>query len=143
MPLRTGKANQSRMQLPPTSTTSCRRLATSKNFPAPPTRSRSGTERQAGPETVRTLPIILQKHLLILWPGGEDYGNAKAGTQNAETFYKQGVCAALDWGYNVFYFEGFDETWKPKSVGDSGSSADERHWGAFTDQRKPKWSISC
>ena len=75
--------------------------------------------------------------------GGDSYGAAIASTNNAKTFYKQGVCAALDWGYNVFYFEAFDETWKPKSVGDSGSSADERHWGAFTDQRAPKWSIGC
>ena len=75
--------------------------------------------------------------------GGEDYGAAKAGTVNARTFYKSGVCAALDWGLNVFYFEAFDETWKPKSIGDTGAIADETHWGAFTDTRNPKWSIGC
>ena len=75
--------------------------------------------------------------------GGDNYGDAAAGTANAKTFYKQGVCAALNLGVNVFYFEAFDETWKPKSVGDTKQSADERHWGAFTDQRAPKWSIGC
>ena len=75
--------------------------------------------------------------------GGEDYEAAIAGTANAKTFYKSGVCAALDWGLNVFYFEAFDETWKPKSKGDTGAKADETHWGAFTDTRNPKWSLGC
>ena len=45
------------------------------------------------------------------WPtaGGSTYGAAKAGTQNAATFYSQGVCGMLDWGVNIFYFEAFDE----------------------------------
>jgi glucan 1,3-beta-glucosidase len=45
------------------------------------------------------------------WPttGGTDYGAAVASTQNAATFYSQGVCGMLDWGVNVFYFEAFDE----------------------------------
>ena len=45
------------------------------------------------------------------WPstGGTDYGAAQASTQNAATFYSQGVCGMLDWGVNVFYFEAFDE----------------------------------
>ena len=45
------------------------------------------------------------------WPtdGGSDYGAAKASTQNAATFYSQGVCGMLDWGISVFYFEAFDE----------------------------------
>ncbi|KAI4214492.1 MAG: hypothetical protein LQ351_002909 [Letrouitia transgressa] len=79
------------------------------------------------------------------WPGdgGDDYGDAKAGTKNAATFYRTGVCAALDWGYNVFYFEAFDEAWKPKSTGDTGAQGDETHWGAFTADRKLKFSLSC
>ncbi|MCJ1475707.1 hypothetical protein MMC13_004370 [Lambiella insularis] len=49
------------------------------------------------------------------WPsdGGTSYQNAMAGTQNAATFFQQGVCAALNWGFNVFYFEAFDEPSKP------------------------------
>jgi exo-beta-1,3-glucanase (GH17 family) len=52
------------------------------------------------------------------WPGdgGSDYGEAKAGTKNAETFYHQGYCAALDWGLNAFYFEAFDEYVSPSLV---------------------------
>ncbi|MCJ1254302.1 glycoside hydrolase 3 protein [Lignoscripta atroalba] len=79
------------------------------------------------------------------WPadGGSDYEAATASTENTETFYKQGVCAALNWGYNVFYFEAFDEPWKPASVGDTGASGDETHWGAFTSDRTAKFSLSC
>ncbi|KAI4161170.1 MAG: hypothetical protein L6R39_000130 [Caloplaca ligustica] len=79
------------------------------------------------------------------WPGdgGSDYGDAHASTVNEEKFFKTGVCAALAWGVNVFYFEAFDETWKPKSTGDTGAQGDETHWGAFTDDRTPKFSLTC
>jgi glucan 1,3-beta-glucosidase len=45
------------------------------------------------------------------WPtdGGSDYGPATASTNNAATYYSQGVCGILDWGINLFYFEAFDE----------------------------------
>lgn len=79
------------------------------------------------------------------WPcdGGSNYGAATAGTKNAQTFFREGVCAALDWGFNVFYFEAFDEPWKPASVGDDGTSANENHWGAFTADRKQKFPLTC
>ncbi|KAL3463300.1 hypothetical protein BJX64DRAFT_276594 [Aspergillus heterothallicus] len=69
------------------------------------------------------------------WPsdGGSDYGAAKAGTKHAATYYKNAVCAMLTWGIDVFYFEAFDETWKPVSIGDNGEEKDETHWGLFTD----------
>jgi glucan 1,3-beta-glucosidase len=49
------------------------------------------------------------------WPtdGGSDYKAAKAGTSNAVAFYKNAVCAMLEWGVNVFYFEAFDEPQVP------------------------------
>lgn len=81
--------------------------------------------------------------LLITIVGGSNYGAATAGTKNAQTFFKEGVCAALDWGFNVFYFEAFDEPWKPASVGDDGTSANENHWGAFTADRKQKFPLTC
>ncbi|KAL9585198.1 MAG: hypothetical protein Q9212_001663 [Teloschistes hypoglaucus] len=79
------------------------------------------------------------------WPGdnGSNYGEAEAGTQNEATFFQHGVCAALAWGINVFYFEATDETWKPKSVGDSKASADEQHWGALDASRTPKFKLTC
>ncbi|KAL8902488.1 MAG: hypothetical protein Q9207_004664 [Kuettlingeria erythrocarpa] len=79
------------------------------------------------------------------WPGdgGSNYGNAQAGTLNEKTFFKTGVCAALAWGVNVFYFEAFDESWKPKSTGDTGAEGDETHWGAFTESRVPKFPLTC
>ncbi|KAL2843103.1 glycoside hydrolase superfamily [Aspergillus pseudoustus] len=79
------------------------------------------------------------------WPtdGGSDYGAAKAGTKLAQTYYKNAVCAMLTWGIDVFYFEAFDETWKPKSIGDNGEEMDETHWGLFTDDRKIKFDTSC
>ncbi|KAB8231561.1 glycoside hydrolase superfamily [Aspergillus alliaceus] len=79
------------------------------------------------------------------WPtdGGSDYGAAKASTKSAERYWKESVCAMLAWGVDVFYFEAFDESWKPKSVGDNGESMDETHWGLFTADRKAKFDLSC
>jgi glucan 1,3-beta-glucosidase len=66
-----------------------------------------------------------------------------AGTQNAATYWSQGVCGMLDWGFNLFYFEAFDEPSKPPSVGDNGQAEDEAHWGAMTSDRNLKFSLSC
>jgi len=79
------------------------------------------------------------------WPtdGGSNYGAATASTANANTFFHQGVCAALAWGTNVFYFEAFDEPWKPASVGQDGTPAIETTWGAMTANRGTKFSLKC
>ncbi|KAJ5242582.1 Glucan 1-3-beta-glucosidase [Penicillium citrinum] len=79
------------------------------------------------------------------WPtdGGTDYEAAKAGTKNAETFWKKGVCGMLDWGVDLFYFEAFDESWKPDSTGDNGQPQSEKYWGLFTDDRSSKFDTSC
>lgn len=79
------------------------------------------------------------------WPTatGTDYGAAKGGLSNAQNFYQQGFCALLDWNYNAFYFEAFDEPWKPASIGDNGKAADETTWGAMTADRKAKFSLKC
>ena len=49
----------------------------------------------------------------------------------------------LAWGVDVFYFEAFDESWKPLSKGDNGQMMDETHWGLFTADRKPKFDTTC
>ncbi|KJX99989.1 glucan 1,3-beta-glucosidase like protein [Zymoseptoria brevis] len=79
------------------------------------------------------------------WPtdGGSDYEAAKAGTDNAKQFYDEAFCGLLDWGVNAFWFEAFDETWKPDSIGDNGVAKIETKWGAMTDQREPKYSLKC
>lgn len=79
------------------------------------------------------------------WPttGGSNYGAAMASTANAATFFSQGVCSALRWNVNVFYFEIFDEPWKPASVGDDGQAEDETHWGAMTADRQLKFPLTC
>jgi glucan 1,3-beta-glucosidase len=74
---------------------------------------------------------------------GTDYGAAKGGLDNAEKFYHTGFCALIDWGFNAFFFEAFDEPWKPASVGDNGNVADETTWGAMTSDRKTKFSLKC
>jgi glucan 1,3-beta-glucosidase len=90
----------------------------------------------------RFMPI--QNNLLITpSPGGSDFSAAKAGTKNAATYFSQGVCGMLNWGYNAFFFEAFDEPWKPKSIGDNGLAADETHWGAMTVDRTSKYSLKC
>ncbi|KAF2189755.1 glycoside hydrolase family 17 protein [Zopfia rhizophila CBS 207.26] len=79
------------------------------------------------------------------WPtaDGTDYGDAKGGLENAEEFWKNGFCALLDWGFNAFYFEAFDEPGKPASIGDNGKKADETTWGAMTADRKAKFALKC
>ncbi|KKK15563.1 hypothetical protein P175DRAFT_0529699 [Aspergillus ochraceoroseus IBT 24754] len=79
------------------------------------------------------------------WPtdGGSDYGAAKASTTIAAEYYKRAVCGMLAWGVDVFYFEAFDESWKPDSVGDNGKAMDEKHWGLFTADRKAKFDTAC
>ncbi|KAF1996827.1 glycoside hydrolase family 17 protein [Amniculicola lignicola CBS 123094] len=79
------------------------------------------------------------------WPTavGTDYDEAKGGIENAKLFFQNGFCSLLDWGYNAFYFEAFDEPWKPSSVGDNGKAADETTWGAFTADRKAKFNLKC
>jgi glucan 1,3-beta-glucosidase len=49
----------------------------------------------------------------------------------------------LAWGYNLFFFEAFDEPWKPPSVGTNGVSADETHWGAMNADRSLKYTLNC
>ncbi|OAT03518.1 glucan 1,3-beta-glucosidase, variant [Blastomyces gilchristii SLH14081] len=79
------------------------------------------------------------------WPsdGGSNYGKAKAGTANAKIFHDKGVCALLAWDVDVFFFEAFDEPWKPDSVGDNGNAASEKHWGMYTADRRPKYEVQC
>lgn len=88
---------------------------------------------------------------IVLWTGetgwptstAVTFGNAKGSTENAQTFWDQGVCGMLSWGYNMFFFEAFDEPWKPVSIGDGGKTADETHWGAMTADRKTKFVLKC
>lgn len=75
--------------------------------------------------------------MLSLTSGGSNYGAATAGTANAQDFFTNGVCAALDWNINVFYFEAFNEPWKPDSTGLDGQPGDEKHWGAYDAGRSP------
>ncbi|KAK1150106.1 glycoside hydrolase 3 protein [Aspergillus melleus] len=79
------------------------------------------------------------------WPtdGGTDYEAAIAKTEYAAKYWKDAVCGVLTWGVDVFYFEAFDEPWKPVSKGDNGEEKDETHWGLFTSDRKPKFDYSC
>ena len=86
---------------------------------------------------------IKSRLVLTAVDGGSDYGAAKASTKFAEKYYKNAVCAMLTWGIDVFYFEAFDETWKPDTKGDNGELKDEKHWGLFTDDRKAKFDLSC
>lgn len=78
------------------------------------------------------------------WPTkGDKYQNAQPGVTQAATFYKQAICGMLDWGFNVFVFEAFDEAWKPKTAGEDGTIADETSWGVMTSDRKAKYDLKC
>ncbi|CAD6591887.1 MAG: glycoside hydrolase 3 protein [Alectoria sarmentosa] len=75
------------------------------------------------------------------WPttAGASYGGAVDGINEAYTFFKQGVCALLGWNKNVFYFEAFDEPWKPASTGLSNQTEPETGWGLYNSDRTPKF----
>jgi glucan 1,3-beta-glucosidase len=78
------------------------------------------------------------------WPtGGDMYQNAQPGVAQAKTFYQEAICGMVDWGFNVFVFEAFDEEWKPHAVGEDGSIADETSWGVMTDSRQKKFDLRC
>jgi len=78
------------------------------------------------------------------WPtAGNDYKAAVPTLENAKTYWETATCAAVNWGYNVFAFEAFDEPWKPKSIGQDGIEADETHWGVWNADRSAKWDVSC
>jgi len=78
------------------------------------------------------------------WPsGGSKYEAAIPGTANAKTYWDIAVCGILKWGVNVFFFEAFDEPWKPISTGQDGTVADETHWGAWNADRTSKYDMTC
>ena len=92
---------------------------------------------------LQTLDDQIEARSLTRPTVGTDYGAAKGGKDNAAAFYKDGFCSLLDWGFNAFYFEAFDEPWKPASIGDNGKAADETTWGAFTSDRTAKFDLKC
>ena len=70
------------------------------------------------------------------WPTtGSNYQTAVPGVDAAAIFWPNAICSILDWGVNVFSFEAFDEPWKPVSIGQDGSVADETHWGVWSADR--------
>lgn len=78
------------------------------------------------------------------WPsGGSTYESAVPSVSSAARYFNEAVCGILAWGVNVFTFEAFDEPWKPKSVGQDGSVADETHWGVWNSDRSAKYTFSC
>ncbi|KAG7038658.1 glycosyl hydrolase family 17 [Colletotrichum scovillei] len=78
------------------------------------------------------------------WPSeGAKYQQAIPGQDNAQAFYDSGVCGMVNWGFNVFFFEAFDEPWKPHAIGEDGSEAPETHWGGMKADRAPKYPLRC
>lgn len=78
------------------------------------------------------------------WPtAGGKYGEAVPSVENAQTFWKEGICFLRTWGIDIFAFEAFDEPNKPVSKGENGESKDERHWGMYSATREPKYDLSC
>ena len=74
------------------------------------------------------------------WPtGGANFEDAIPSTENAATYWKESICAILNWGVNVFVFSAFDEEWKPAEKDNSV----EKHWGVFKDDGTPKYDLTC
>lgn len=104
---------------------------------------------ETGWPTGKSLSLSLSLYSVHAWKlrpvtdGGSNYGAATASTANAERYWQEAVCGILAWGVDVFYFEAFDESWKPESKGDNGQMMNEKHWGLLTDDRKPKFNMTC
>ncbi|ODQ52251.1 glycoside hydrolase [Saitoella complicata NRRL Y-17804] len=79
------------------------------------------------------------------WPTeGTTLGSAVPSVDNAQQFWKEGVCAMREWGVDVFVFEAFDEPDKASATSDGGVSSDvESHWGVFTSDFSKKFSLDC
>ncbi|TDZ46903.1 Glucan 1,3-beta-glucosidase [Colletotrichum trifolii] len=73
----------------------------------------------------------------------EHIQTAVPGHDNAEAYYKNGVCFLVQWGFNVFFFEAFDEPWKPHAISEEGFEAPEVHWGGMTADRRAKYPLKC
>ena len=74
------------------------------------------------------------------WPSdGNNYQNAEPTLPNAEKFYREAICGMINWGFNVFVFEAFDEPGKKGAVGEDGTVADETNWGSMKADRSLKW----
>lgn len=75
------------------------------------------------------------------WPtDGENYGSATPNVQTAEQYWKEAVCGIRGLGVNVFFFELYDESYKPA---EQGKSSVERHWGILNSDGSPKYDLSC
>lgn len=71
-------------------------------------------------------------------------GQAPLTVDNAESFFQEGICTLLAYGFDVNMFELQDEPTKPLATADDGSSSDvERHWGVYDTSYTLKYSLSC
>ncbi|KAL3233376.1 Glucan 1,3-beta-glucosidase [Nakaseomyces bracarensis] len=75
------------------------------------------------------------------WPSdGSNFGDSYPSIENAQKFWKEGICAMRGWGVNVIVFEAFDEDWKPDT---SGINDVEKHWGVWSSGDNLKYSLDC
>jgi glucan 1,3-beta-glucosidase len=83
------------------------------------------------------------------WPtdGGGTYGDAVAGTTNAQTYFNTVVCPMLGAGFDVLYCEAFDEPLKgsvTKTLADGSIvTLSETAWGAMDVDRRYKLDMTC
>jgi glucan 1,3-beta-glucosidase len=69
--------------------------------------------------------------------------NAVGGMTSASQFWSRSICGMLNWGYNVLYFEAFDEYGRDPSPASTGKRIDEAHWGAMYMNRTTKFPLAC
>ncbi|WP_198037098.1 glycosyl hydrolase family 17 protein [Nocardia sp. BMG51109] len=79
------------------------------------------------------------------WPsdGGESHGNAKAGTENQERYFRESIMGLINWGTPCLVFEAFDEAREPFVADSTGSPSGTTHWGVFTSDGKAKFDLSA
>lgn len=75
------------------------------------------------------------------WPtDGESFKEAVPSVSNARKYWIEAICAIRLWGIPVYLFEAFDE---PLKLDTADVKEVEKHWGAFTVDRKLKYDLSC
>lgn len=78
-------------------------------------------------------PIVLGE---VGWPSaGDQLGDAVPSVDNTFEFLKTWKCTADRDGIDYFWFEAFDEGWKPNHHNV------EIHWGVWKQDRTPKFDL--
>ncbi len=88
----------------------------------------------AAHSVVPDLPVVIGE---TGWPtDGFDNGQAVPSVENQERYFREVTAWAAQEDVSVFWFQAFDENWKP-----DGYAGVEKHWGLWDAAATPKFPI--